>query len=462
MDRLTRLPEELTSEIVRQVAHQSLPALASVSRQFHRLVIPRLYRCVYYDEIYGHDSYRVNSAIHIGTKGTTAIRPNRGDWPLCQSSRIFNLNLFLRTINTCPETRSYITTAGFDLFNIVERKTTIICYIIDLLLPSLQILDVSPFIYNVEPTIEKALKSLRVSYNFWTQQDSARTYLFSLFQIPTLRNLFIETESDWDTFRTRRSQHPAHRSRSRTSNVTSLSFTIGMPFTDDLTEILSWPKSLEVFELGPPASLFQPIIESLPSPRKLAEVLSLQQHSLRELYITDHQCKQSETISDDATLGDLHNFGALNRLCVLNHCLVISNEHTRPFTKIDLTRPQIWEILPPSIGELRLEIEPDSRLYDSFDFPLADKARELATWLSELVKHKRTHSPNLQEIVVWHPGLSRDRQTLLLKELRNIPNLLQEFETNEVRLLFSRDHWPSVVVRMELSEFCYELVSIRR
>ena len=193
----------------------------------------------------------------------------------------------------------------------------------------------------------------------------------------------------------------------------------------------------------------------------MAEVLSLQQHSLRELYITDHQCRQIKTIPDDATLGDLHNFGALSRLCVLKHCLVISNEPTRPFTKIDLTRPQIWEILPPSIGELKLEIEPDSRLYDKFDFPLADKARELATWLSELVEHKRTYFPNLQEIVVWHPGLPRDRQTLLLKELRNIPNLLEGFETNEVRLLFSRDHWASVAGRMELSEFCYELVLIR-
>ncbi len=229
MDRLSRLPEELTSEIVRQVAHQSLPALASVSHQFHRLVNPRLYRCVYYDELYGHDSYKVNSTIHIGAKGTTMIGPNREDWPLCQSSRIFNLNLILRTINICPETRSYITTAGFNLSEFTEPTPAIVPDIIDLLLPSLQTLDISPFIYNLEPTLDKALKSLRISYNFWTQQDPARKYLFSLFQIPTLRNLFIENEPDWDTFLTRRSQHPAHQSRSRTSNVISLSFTIGMP-----------------------------------------------------------------------------------------------------------------------------------------------------------------------------------------------------------------------------------------
>ena len=465
MDRLSRLPEELTSDIVRQVAHQSLPTLASVSHQFHRLVMPRLYRCVYYDEIEGRDSYRVNSAIHIGTKGTTMIRPNRGDWPLCQSSRIFELDLFLRTINTCPETRSHIITAGFDLFGVIKRTSAIVREIIDLLLPSLQILDVSPFIYNLEPTIDKALKSLRTSYDFWTHVDLARTYLLSLFQIPTLRNLFIENIPDWKTFHTRGwclPQHPADRSRSRTSNVTSLSFPIGMPFTDDLMEILSWPKALEVFELGPPAGGHGLILDSLPSPRKLAEVLSLQQHSLRELYIADHQCKQTKTVSDDAALGDLHNFSALNRLCVLKHFLVISNEHTRPFTKDDLTRPQIWEILPPSIGELRLEIEPDSRWYDTSNFPVADKARELATWLSELVKHKRTHSPNLQEIVVWHPGLPSNRQTRLLKELRKRSNLLQELETNEVRLLFSRDHWVDATGRTELSVLCYELVSLRR
>ena len=477
MDRLSRPPEELTSQIVQQVAHESLPALASVSHQFHRLVIPRLYRCVYYDEmdeINERDTYRVTSAIHIGTRDTTMTRPNSGDWPLCQSSKIFKLNLFLRTINTCPEIRSQITTVGFYMSGLINGNffvsdimdLLIVSDIIDLLLSSLQILDVSPFSYNLKPTVDMALKSLRTCYGFWTHQwcqDPAGIYLFSLFQIPTLRNLFIENlPPPWDTLRTHRPQYPADRSRSRTSNVTSLSLTVGMPFTDDLMEILSWPKALEVFELGrPPASLDGPVLDALPSPRKLAEVLSLQQHSLRELYVADHLCKETKTISDDATLGDLHNFVALNRLCVPKHYLVISEEHTRPFTKDDLTKPHIWEILPPSIGELRLEIRSDSRWYDT-EPPFADKARELATWLSGLVEHKSTHCPNLQEIVVWHPGLSGDRQTRLLKELRKIPSLLQELEMNEVRLLFSRNHWLSLVGRMEISEFCYELVSIRR
>ncbi|KAF6236412.1 hypothetical protein HO173_005504 [Letharia columbiana] len=385
MDCLSALPEELTSEIVQRVAHKSLPALVSVSRQLHRLVLPRLYRCVHYSGIDTCDSDRVNKGFLVCANYATAIRPARGDWPQCQPSRIVRLSPFLECITTRPQIRSYIATAGFDLLDTDSEATVdMVSYIIDLLLPSLQTLNISPVFYKLDPLRDIKLKSLNISHEIWANRDPGNSYLFALFRISTLRNLSIEIAADWDT--SPRWHRPQHSARLRTSNVTSLSFPTGIPFGDDLAEILSWPKALEVFELGPPPVRNKKVLANVLSPEDWP-------NEYRELFFKDSQ-----------------------------------------------TPPQIWEVLPPAIRMLRLEGEPHFtwivRLFQPMSPPLP---KELMMQLSEIAKHKRLRYPNLQEVVLGQPRLADPFQTFILKSLRGNSGIIKDFEESEIRLTFAQD-----------------------
>lgn len=439
MDCLSALPEELTSEIVQRVAHKSLPALVSVSRQLHRLVLPRLYRCVHYSGIDTCDSDRVNKGFLVCANYATAIRPARGDWPQCQPSRIVRLSPFLECITTRPQIRSYIATAGFDLLDTDSEATVdMVSYIIDLLLPSLQTLNISPVFYKLDPLRDIKLKSLNISHEIWANRDPGNSYLFALFRISTLRNLSIEIAADWDT--SPRWHRPQHSARLRTSNVTSLSFPTGIPFGDDLAEILSWPKALEVFELGPPPVRNKKVLANVLSPRRLAECIGLQQSSLRELCIIEYPYKRTITDINDATFGNLHNFKALSRLCVPKRLLVVSDEYRELFFKDSQTPPQIWEVLPLAIRMLRLEGEPHFtwivRLFQPMSPPLP---KELMMQLSEIAKHKRLRYPNLQEVVLGQPRLAEPFQTFILKSLRGNSGIIKDFKESEIRLTFAQD-----------------------
>ena len=443
MGGFSALPEELKCEIVRWVAQKSLPALASVSRQLRRLVIPRLYRCVSYNEKDAGDNNRVNTGSLICAGFATAIPLAGGDAPLCLPSRISKLSSFLDTIVKCRHIRSHITTAGFDMFGCGPgAKADTVSKILDLLLPSLHKLDISHVFYDFGLGTDIALKSLKVTHSLWSHRDRGNTYLFSLFRIATLRDLSIENVAEWATYPL--SYLPQHPARLRTSNVTSLSFPTGVPVGNDLAEILFWPKALEVFELGPPTEF----VTSFLSPRKLAEVLNCQQHSLRELYIVRYPYKVSWAERNNSTLGDLHLFRALTRLCVSSHLL--SDGYEKLHFNHSQTPPQIWQTLPPTIEELRLETEQVVRWLGRNMLPMSDTANELAILLSEIARHKESRYPNLQEVVVWQPRLPKFGQALYLDHLRHSLDLLRNFKESEIRLYLSQDPKASALDRIEL------------
>lgn len=234
MDRLSALPEELICEIIRLVVHGSLPALASVSHEFHRLIIPRLYGCVNLD---GSDSNSVDRGSHSCANYYKTILSARRHWPLYPPSRMLRLKPFHETVVKCPHVRSHITIASFDLHdNRFEATIGIISDIIDLPLPSLQTLDISPGFYRFNTQTDTVLKSLKIPHDFSSQGNHVKMTLVSLFRIPTLRNLCIEKVARRDTFLL--PHCPQHPARSRTSNVTSLSFPTGVSLGDDLAEIL--------------------------------------------------------------------------------------------------------------------------------------------------------------------------------------------------------------------------------
>lgn len=77
---------------------------------------------------------------------------------------------------------------------------------------------------------------------------------------------------------------------------------------------------------------------------------------------------------DDATLGDLHSFGALNRLCVSKTSLVVS----KISFKASQTPRDIWESIPPVVEELRVEIDPVNKWLVEIVLPVPDEGKELA------------------------------------------------------------------------------------
>ena len=262
MDRLSHLPEELTCEIIRRVAHPSLPALVLVSHQFHRLGTPRLYRCVYFN---GYKNNRVN-VDYLCANYSTVVRSAHKDCAPCEPSIIYELSSFHETILKNPHIRSYITIAGFSRYitwSWAMDEYDVVFDILDLL-PSLQTLGISQISNRFVPKVGVALKSLKITHNSWAHRDPGNTYLYSLFLIETLRNISIETMGGWTSYSlSHRSQHPV---RPGTSNVTSLSFPMGVPMGDDLAEILLWPKALEAFELGPPETCYEVFLANSMSP----------------------------------------------------------------------------------------------------------------------------------------------------------------------------------------------------
>lgn len=454
MDRLSCLPEELTCEIIRHVAHQSLPALVSISRQFHRLVTPQLYRCVYFD---GFKRTKVYDDYPFCANYSSAVRSAHRDRSRWEPSRICGLISFYKTILKNPHLRSYITVACFKRYgtsrwamdNDVLNTDDIVFDILDLL-PSLQTLEVSLVSYRFKPKIGVALKSLKITHNLWARRDPENTYLYSLFLIETLRNISIGNVAGRDMYPL--SHRPQHPLRLATSNVISLSFPTGVPLGDDLAEFLLWPKALEVFELGSPRVCYDLILENSISPRKLAEVLSHHHHSLRELCITEYPWRFCSAELDNATMGNLQNFSVLSRLCVSMELMVVSTLHLYTWLGFEDNQsgPQVWESLPPAIEELIIRTDMQSQWQGQSNLPDTDVIGELVMRLREITKHKELKYPALHEIVVWQSRLPTAFETLAAKKLRNSPGLLEDLKKSGIRVFISRDPRARALRRTEL------------
>lgn len=129
---------------------------------------------------------------------------------------------------------------------------------------------------------------------------------------------------------------------------------------------------------------------------------------------------------------------------------MVSDKYQRLFFEDSQMPPQIWENLPPAIEELRVEIEPESRLLLKA-MQMSNLAKELEMWLNKIAEHKGSRYPNLRKVVVWQARLSRDCQTLLTKKLHSSPGLLKHFRENKIGMFFSRDREPSALDRIELA-----------
>lgn len=403
MRGLNVLPEEILEKIVHNVPHNSLPALGQCSRKFQRLIIPQLYRCVYFD---GSNYACPNSnrrhplGIFCKWKRSLPISKPAGELPPYEPSHILKLGSFLRTISKSQYLRSFVAVAAFGWFNThgistpegrdLQRVTTILSY----LLPSLQ----SVYISAVVPPatiipFELNLTSLAVTYDNFDGQHSAWVNLYKLFCIKALRHLTIDGMKSWDVW----NMPPlTFRSTSSMSNLTSLYLLRIQAAAIDifLTEVLTWPKALEKLH-----------ISSIPDPHQPFSIA----HSINPL------------LSHRESLGEVHISIISNPLCriggndghydpaVSRHLTALKRLHI-PLEQLMITRSAMewfygldeWsnflamilqDTIPPGLEQLTIECPQETQDEGSrFN-------QQLSFWWENIWKNLGYY-PNLKDVIV--------------------------------------------------------------
>lgn len=259
MRGLHALPEEILENVIRNVPHNSLPAFGQCSRKFQGLIVPQLYRCVYFDgSSYAcpHSNRLRSLDIFCKWKGSLPTSKPAGELPPYEPSQILKLGPFLRTMSTSEHLRSLVTVAAFGWFNThgisipegrdLLRVTSILSY----LLPSLRSVYLSAVVppATVIP-FELNLTSLAVSYDNFDGQLFTCDDLYKLFCIKALRHLTIDGVMSWGFW----SMDPwIFRATRSSSNLTSLSLPRirAAPVDVFLSDVLTWPKALEKLHIS--------------------------------------------------------------------------------------------------------------------------------------------------------------------------------------------------------------------
>lgn len=412
MTSLAEMPEEVILAITLQTFHNSLPALARVSHSFYRCATPQIYRCVHFVETkeQGADwAYRQARFPDWSSPYHQSIAAFGG--PPRQDSRIFRLNLLLRTISASKFLRSQILAASFQWQSLdssgIERT---IYSVIDLLEPSLKLLHLSRYlcawyahglIYAGIPHITSLNIDTTDDMRYWGSGLGAnvdRNSLYSIMTRPSLDSLsFVGTRS-WD-----RSVNAGANQRSRTSNISCLSFQGNVPTGDVLQEILTWPKALRSFHYEAWRDRDERNHVHGLSSCSLVKALLSQRESLEELFIT------GESDPHAILMSGLWNFGAFIRLRRLGL--------PRDFMVITETSRLLWGLqsggygmgveasLPPALEELQIEVSSEFLWGKYFgakrmQHKIEDVA-ELSAWLCRIAQDKPSRYPSLTKLVLW-------------------------------------------------------------
>ncbi len=398
MAQLLLLPPEILVNIIEWIPPSYLPALGSTCKIFHHLVIPRLYHSIYFNK-FPHWT------------GSRQLPPH--DEP----STISNLNSFLSSITESENLRSFVTIACFQwvFLNMAGTEPTenTISGILALLLPSLQSLRISALsLFKVIFGLNEfkfpskvALTSLYLvfeeevyfSLDFGVEWFS-RNRMHCLFTLPSLRHLSIEGVADWHHV----GSEPLESSKpkSRFSELKSLSCTATFPASNELTELLTWPKALEKFHYKICGG------STLLSPGKLIDALRPHRDSLHDLHVTG---APGEHGMDETTAEGIEDFPHLKRLSIPIDFLVMSGERSRLFN-ISLGKREIWEVLPQTLEVLKLEIPEGYEVgnerpcHSSRAYILggvSEGPKDVMGMLREISHHTRTRYPNLRDVITF-------------------------------------------------------------
>lgn len=402
MKDLEVLPEELLEKTIRNILHNSLPALGRCSRKFHRLIVPQLYRCVYFD---GSDYAHRNSSslgslnLFCKWKGTLPIfKPADEELPPYEPSQIFKLGTFLRTIQSSKYLRSQVVIAAlgwFDTYGMavpegrdLQRVSTILSY----LLPSLQAIHLSAVVppASIIP-FELNLTSLALVYDNFNGQLFTIEDLYRLFCIKALRHLTLDSIIHWDRW-----TMPGwnFRAQGSVSNLISLSLPrLLAPVDIILRDITTWPKALEKVNISiipDPQQEFSTAHSIIP--------LLCHRESLTELHISTIFDPPSAVRGNDGYYDPAksHNLNALKRLYIpLEHFMVtrLGMVLALGTDSLDFSAQTLLDTIPPGLEQLTIEC-PQGALDDRSQFN-----HQLSLWQKAIRKHQARH-PNLKNVIV--------------------------------------------------------------
>lgn len=403
MQSLNVLPEELLEKIIQNIPHNSLPALGQCSRKFQRLIVPQLYRCVYFDG----SNYTCPRSNRLGPldafckwKGSLPVSKPAGALPPHEPSQILKLGPFLRTISRSQQLRYLVTVAAFGWFDThgistpegmdLQRVTSILSY----LLPSLQSVYLSAVIppATIIPS-ELNLTSLAVFDNNFANQLFTSVSLYKLFCIKALNHLTIDGVKSWDAWSMPLWMFHATNSSSNLNSLFLLRIRADA-LEVLLRDVLSWPKALEKLHIS--------IIPDPQQPFSIAHLINPllnQRKSLKELQIStvsDPPCPDSGADGHFDPAESRH-LTALKRLCIpLEHLMGTRSAMERyygPDEWSDFSEMTINDTIPPGLEQLTIECPQEMQDERSMF------TQHLSFWWENIWKHVAKY-PNLKDTLI--------------------------------------------------------------
>jgi hypothetical protein len=369
---INNIPEEIWGQVIRSIPVTDLPNLVLSSRAFYRQANRHLYRSVYY----------IVGSIPLTQYNFALLRSDTRSYDPKYSAKIVRPHEFLRTIIESPVLRSHIDEASFSIQGTSDKGET------EALKECLSILTLSTLHLalannNANLALASSITSLDIMYPAEEEledlHDSLRDQIYSLFNIPSLRHLYLRSARSWCAF----SPIP-DSTRVRTSNVVSLSLPNTVPMDTDLQEILTWPKALKcIYHENIPGddNFFQNGGHGkIASPERFLQGIASQRESLEEVsYDNAYDC--CGTDESTFTPAIMSEFLKLKHLSVNWDCLLDETWEQRP----------LYTVLPPNLKELYLE---QGYIGD------AEYEAQLREWLQEVVEHKE-YFPSLKTVVLW-------------------------------------------------------------
>ena len=412
------LPDDILHIIIQLAPHNVLWAIAQVSKSLNRCATPYLYRYVYLWE----NQHRASD------------RPISIDWPnnltqMCrdsdQSTRIFNLELFRRAITQRPSLRGYVIGASFEC-QYGFHDEYLVPTIVELLAGSAKFLHAAPLLSMECSGYFKYLTSLEIDGEFlgsnYEEEISNRDLLYDIFCLPLLVSLSVNRVRHWSCFDT----STVRPERVSTSTVKNLLFRETVMPGPDLDEILRWPQALKSFK-------FEPTLDgtgrfgshgSVSRALNFSTALLPQASSLEELHVYgDLQEEDSDyifNVLDRVSIVELCNFTRLKRVGLhLSYMMVYTSD--AEFHNADIgSFPQIYQVLPPALEELQIEVPDDfpAAVFFASDpsWEVELRAGELSDAMIRMFQHKNTCFQYLGKVSFF-----QSRHFAWMENLRTIP-----------------------------------------
>ncbi|CAG8951372.1 hypothetical protein HYFRA_00007284 [Hymenoscyphus fraxineus] len=449
-------PPELLRHILKKSSPRTLPQAALVCRRWNIIATPFLYRYVYYSSQSDIPIQAVDGRTDKKFAFPDWSSPNRqsiGSYDRQERQNAFaivNYESFLRTMEESEKLRALV--KGVSVF---WKPSIRGCRLMEVLRSSnlnihvsvAELLDHDPDAdpdEDPENCIQKNIISFHIpQWYYFALSDELRVgggernMIYDLCAVPQhLESVSIAGKREWAQFEddiVPLGDGPDGEME-KTLGLTSLSLTNSTAPSDDLYELLTWPKALrsfhfEIDRLDADGSKYMNHNREVDNFMLLEFQMALyatHSDTLEELFIFGEDCIISDDIEDftdcfysGQTL-DLHNFPRLKRLGLPVTWLSPPESllrHQKP-SDDDIHPLRMSQILPPNLEELQIGF-PGGRLNEYIDdiFPFA-KTPDIPTvsheqtvyfpMPGELIQvlkgvcQGRARYPKLREVVLWH------------------------------------------------------------